>query len=111
MEPVHGHNWSVKVTAAADELDAMEVVMDFHVLEKAVDDLIATVNNGDLNHLPPFAAAGTGANALAVNPSAERVAWWIGTEVAPQLPVHVRLLSVEIGEAPGCLATYRPNRR
>ena len=110
MEPVHGHNWSVKVTVAADELDAMEVVMDFHVLEKAVDDLIAAVNNGHLNHVPPFAAAGPGENELAVNPSAERVAWWIGTEVAPQLPAHVRLTCVEIGEAPGCLATYRPNR-
>jgi len=36
------------------------------------------------------------------------VAWWIGTEVAKALPKRARLVSVRVGEAPGCVATYRP---
>lgn len=103
VEPVHGHNWPVKVTVAADKLDAIETVMDFHVLEKTIDGLIAKVHNRHLNEVKPF-GVGTGD----VNPTAERVAWWFGSEVAKTLPAGVRLVSASVGEAPGCTATWRP---
>ncbi|MEX2214283.1 MAG: 6-carboxytetrahydropterin synthase [Phycisphaeraceae bacterium] len=107
IEPLHGHNWTVEVTAQAKELDAIEVVIDFHELERIVDALLAKVNNRNLNETPPFSPYATGSNA-GINPSAERVAWWIGTETAKQLPGHARLVSVKVGEAPGCVATWRP---
>ena len=100
IEPVHGHNWSVDVTVASRELDGIETVMDFHVLEKTIDGLMARVNNRHLNEVAPFIDC-------KVNPTAERVAWWIGTEVARTLPKGVSLVSVRVGEAPGCAATYR----
>ena len=79
--------------------------MDFHDLERMVNALIAQVHNRHLNEVPPFAGPdGT----LAVNPTAERVAWWFATEVARQLPKHVRLVSASVSEAPGCIARYRP---
>jgi 6-pyruvoyltetrahydropterin/6-carboxytetrahydropterin synthase len=103
LEPVHGHNWPVEVTVAAAQLDAIEVVMDFHLLETLIDGLMQQVHNRSLNDVPPFGnVAGT------MNPTAERVAWWIGTEVAKGLPANVKLISVKVGEAPGCFATYRP---
>lgn len=105
LEPVHGHNWSVALTVGSDELDDIEVVMDFHPLEKHLDALLAEADNGDLNAIAPFA---DGQGGLAVNPSAERVALWIGTEMTQHLPPHARLVSVTVGEAPGCTATYRP---
>ncbi|HEX8913236.1 MAG TPA: 6-carboxytetrahydropterin synthase, partial [Humisphaera sp.] len=40
MEPVHGHNWRVRVRVAADRLDAIGVVMDFHDLERFVDAIV-----------------------------------------------------------------------
>jgi len=108
LEPLHGHNWSVDVTVAAEELDDIEVVMDFHVLEKAVDELLARADNRDLNDIAPFAGGDDGDGEPAVNPTAERVAWWVGTQVAAALPARARLVSVRVGEAPGCTATYRP---
>lgn len=104
LEPVHGHNWSVALTVGCDELDSIEVVMDFHPLEKQLDALLAKADNGDLNKVAPFA---DGKGGLAVNPTAERVAWWIGQAMTKHLPDHVRLIGVTVGEAPGCTATYR----
>ena len=105
IEPLHGHNWEVRVTVAAAQLDAMETVMDFHDLESALDRLVGPANNANLNDLPPFVGAD---GALAVNPSAERVAQWIGDEMAGALPATVKLHHVRVSEAPGCAATYRP---
>ncbi|MAE63744.1 MAG: 6-carboxytetrahydropterin synthase QueD [Phycisphaeraceae bacterium] len=100
LETVHGHNWTVDVSVASDALDDIEVVMDFHALEQTVDALLAKAHNGNLNDLPPFSEG--------VNPTAERVAMWIGGEVAKTLPDQARLEEVRVGEAPGCVATYRP---
>lgn len=105
LEPLHGHNWSVEVTAAADQLDAIQTVMDFHVLEKHLDALLAKAHNRSLNEVEPFT---DGRGGLAVSPTAERVAWWIATVIDQALPAEVRLVSVKVGEAPGCYATYRP---
>ena len=101
LEPVHGHNWDVAVTVGAEKLDEMAVVMDFHELERSVDRLVAELHNGDLNRIEPFASG--------VNPSAERVASHFAERVSAELPAHVRLRSVSVGEAPGCTATYRPD--
>lgn len=105
LEPLHGHNWTVEVTVAAVKLDAMEVVMDFHVLEKKLDELMSRVNNRHLNDVEPFS---DGAGGLRINTTAERVAWWIGTEIEAVLPKGVVLIGARVGEAPGCYATWRP---
>ncbi len=100
LEPVHGHNWPVRVTVGADRLDAMDCVMDFHALVRLVDGLIAPFHSRHLNDVPPFASG--------VNPSAERVAEYLGTAVGAALPGGVRLVEAAVGEAPGCTATFRP---
>ncbi|HAI10397.1 MAG TPA: 6-carboxytetrahydropterin synthase QueD [Phycisphaerales bacterium] len=105
LEPLHGHNWPVVVTVESKELDAIETVMDFHVLEGWINDLLATVHNRHLNEVAPFAGED---GKLAVNPTAERVAWWIGTQIASRLPDHVQLVRVSVGEADGCTAIYLP---
>lgn len=105
LEPVHGHNWPVEVTIAAEQLDEIGVVMDFHVLETLVDGLVARVHNQNINDVAPFAGAD---GKLAINTTAERIAEWIGTEMAKGLPPHATLVSVSLGEAPGCTAIYRP---
>src|SRR4051812_25399831 len=65
LEPIHGHNWRVSVTVMADKLDSIGVVMDFHELERLVDEVIAPMHNRSLNDLPGFAKT---------NPTAENVA-------------------------------------
>ena len=98
VEPLHEHNWQVQATVTADDLDEIECVMDFHELEEMVDKLIQPLHNGNLNETEPFASR--------VNPTAERVAWWLGTELAKALPPHVRLQRIQITEAPGCTAIF-----
>ena len=105
LEPVHGHNWPVAVTVSADELDDIETVCDFHLLEQLIQDAIAPWHNRHLNDCEPFT---DGSGGLAINPTAERVAWAIAQRVQPGLPGQCRLVSVSVGEAPGCTAVYKP---
>ncbi len=98
VEPPHVHDWQVHVRVGAEELDEHGLVMDFHQLQRLVDEAIAPLRDADLNALPVFAD---------LNPSAERVAAYIHDHVAPRLPRHVELLGVSLQEAPGCWATYR----
>ena len=107
LEPVHGHNWAIEVTVGADQLDEIDVVMDFHQLEMALDQLIAQVQNRSFNDIPPFAGLTRGA--VGVNPTAERVARWIADQIAPELANGVHLSQVKVGEAPGCTASFRPS--
>jgi len=100
LEPLHGHNWRVKVTAAAARLDAIGVVMDFHELERLVDAVLAPLHNRHLNDVPPFESE--------LNPSAENVALHVGRAVAAKLPNGVGLARVEVWETDDNSAVYRP---
>ena len=98
LEPVHGHNWRVKVTVSSPKLDAIGVVMDFHELERLVDEVIRPMHNRHLNEVAPFAAG--------LNPSAENVAAHVAR--ALRLPHGIALNSVEVWETHECSAVYRP---
>jgi 6-pyruvoyltetrahydropterin/6-carboxytetrahydropterin synthase len=97
LEPLHGHNWVVRVTVGAEKLDAIGVVMDFHELERLVEAIVRPWHNRHLNDLEPFQK---------LNPSAENVSVVVGSGL--KLPMNVRLLCVEVTETPGCVAIYRP---
>ena len=97
LEPLHGHNWVVKVAVAAPKLDSIGVVMDFHELERRVDEVIAPMHNHHLNDLTPFRS---------MNPSAENVALYVGRSLA--LPDGVALRSVTVWETPENSAAYYP---
>ena len=101
LEPVHGHNWRVRVTvgAAGGGLDAIGVVMDFHELERLVDAVIGPWHNGHLNEVEPFAGG-------RLNPSAENVAAAVAQGL--RLPPGIRLLCVEVWETESNRAVLRP---
>lgn len=99
-EPVHGHNFKVKIVVEGDTLDANGLLCDFHVIERDIDAVISRFNNADLNHTPPFDR---------LNPTAEHVAKHIGEEVAMKLPQRLRLQRSTVSEAPGCQASYVMN--
>lgn len=96
-EPMHGHNWRVRMTVAGDSLDNNGLLCDFHVLERRLDRVISRFHNATLNDVPPFDR---------MNPTAEAVARTIGEEVAVKLPRRVTLKRVTITEAPGCEAAW-----
>ena len=98
IEPLHGHNWRVKVTVSAAQLDALGTVMDFHELERLVDAVLGPMHNRHLNELEPFTAE--------LNPSAENVAYHVARSL--HLPGAVRLERVEVWETDTNSAVYRP---
>jgi 6-pyruvoyltetrahydropterin/6-carboxytetrahydropterin synthase len=95
LEPLHGHNWHVVVRVSAEKLDAMGVVMDFHELQRLVDEIVSPMHNRHLNELEPFKQR---------NPSAENVALHIAQTL--RLPGHVKLQRVEAWETPDCQAAW-----
>jgi 6-pyruvoyltetrahydropterin/6-carboxytetrahydropterin synthase len=98
LEPLHGHNWRVRVAVEAEQLDAIGVVMDFHELTRLVDAILQPMHNRHLNELEAFAR---------MNPSAENVALHVARMLAPTLPRHVQLAEVEVWETPENSAVYR----
>src|SRR5262249_10300718 len=97
LEPLHGHNWKVRVTVHADQLDAIGVVMDFHELDRLLGTIVNAFHNTHLNDHPAFKTA---------NPSTENVALHIAKNL--RLPGSVRLAAVEVWETPENSAIYRP---
>ncbi len=95
LEPLHGHNWKVRVTVSAGKLDAIGVVMDFHELERLIDRIVSPMHNTHLNDLPAFQST---------NPSTENVALHIAQSLA--LPSGVRLTTVEVWETSQNSAVY-----
>ena len=98
LEPLHGHNWVVRVTVSAAKLDAIGVVMDFHELERLLDAIVTPMHNTHLNDLPTFKQ---------LNPSTENVALHVGRSLS--LPAGIRLTSVEVWETEQNSAVYRPD--
>ncbi|HEV2294058.1 MAG TPA: 6-carboxytetrahydropterin synthase [Tepidisphaeraceae bacterium] len=98
LEPLHGHNWAVRVAVTAPKLDAIGVVMDFHELEQLVDAVVLPMHNRHLNEIEPFKSE--------LNPSAENVAVHVGRSL--KLPSGVSLRYVIVWETPENSAAYYP---
>jgi 6-pyruvoyltetrahydropterin/6-carboxytetrahydropterin synthase len=103
-EPVHGHNFRVWATLAAPTLDADGLVCDFHALQRALREILTPFDNRSLHDAPPFNA---------VNPTAEAIAQHIAGRLDSVLPAlggakGLRVQSVRVSEAPGCVAAYNP---
>lgn len=97
LEEPHEHDWRLVVEVEAAELDAIEVVMDFHELEATVERAVEPLRGQDLNRLPQF---------FDVNPTAERVVERIFRTIAAELPSRVKLTRATITEAPGCRSVF-----
>jgi 6-pyruvoyltetrahydropterin/6-carboxytetrahydropterin synthase len=101
LEPLHGHNWRVRVTVAAEKLDAIGVVMDFHELERRLADVVERFHNCHLNEQAPFKTE--------LNPSAENVALHVARAI--ELPAGVRLVEAEVWETGENRAAWREEGR
>lgn len=102
-EPMHGHNWRVTLVACGERLDEDGLLVDFHALQGALAQVLASLDNRDLNSIEPF---------VGVNPTAEQVARHVFEAVEERcrdrIPNGVRIESVEVTESPGCSAVYAP---
>ena len=102
LEPRHSHNWRVAVTFAGAMLDHDGLLLDFNEIKTRLEELLAILFDRNLNELPAFTGR---------PPSAENVARHIAQQLGSLLPEGVRLTCVEVEEAPGCIARYRPDQK
>jgi len=94
----HGHNWKVTVEAKTDILDKLGMSVDFYVLQKKTDEIVAQFDHRDLNTTPPFDQA--------LNPTSENIARYIFDELKKVLPAQMTLSFVAIGETGKYTAKY-----
>ena len=89
-EKPHGHNWKVKVTVRAAELDELGLGIDFKTLKKHVNTVINELDHSDLNDHPAFKE---------INPSSEHIAMYIFSELSMELKTdRYQLYSVTVRE-------------
>ncbi|MBN1917192.1 MAG: 6-carboxytetrahydropterin synthase [Verrucomicrobia bacterium] len=105
-ETPHGHDWLVEVEVAAAALDRHGLVIDFHRVERLLDECLAEFRGALLNDLPAFADA---------DPTTERVAETIHRRLEQKLGnasgrgrARARLARTTVWETDTCGATYRP---
>jgi 6-pyruvoyltetrahydropterin/6-carboxytetrahydropterin synthase len=97
-EALHGHNWKVEITIAADRLDALGMVIDFVEIKRHARDLMERLDHKYLNGVPPFDT---------LNPSSENLARFIHEEMDRRLPEKgPRVRRVRVWESATSSATY-----
>jgi 6-pyruvoyltetrahydropterin/6-carboxytetrahydropterin synthase len=99
-ENLHGHNYRVRITVAAEQLDRAGLVVDFVELKRHMRALLERLDHKFLNDVPPFDV---------VNPSAENIAKYFYDQMPPALKSgRARISSIKIWETETSTATYRP---
>ncbi|MCK5844214.1 MAG: 6-carboxytetrahydropterin synthase [Victivallales bacterium] len=95
---LHGHNWVVDVVVETGKLDDLGIAVDFRVLKRELDAVLADFDHSCLNDLDCF---------LDVNPTSECIAEFIFRELYDRLNIDgVRVSRVRVCESPGAGATY-----
>jgi len=97
-ERLHGHNYRVRVTAEGASLDDGGMLVDFGVLKSALKGILAEVDHANLNDHPAFSGG---------DPSAERIAAFVGGRMASAVPGE-RIALVEVFETDTNRATWSP---
>ena len=93
-ENMHGHNWKVEVALCGNFLDSSNILVDFKVLKKAVNEIIDYLDHKDINELPEFKG---------ISPSSEIIAKYIYDEVKKQFE---NVSYVSVFETPTSCAKY-----
>lgn len=95
----HGHNWHIRVTVRATELDELGMGVDFRTIKNAVNGVIDELDHRNLNEHPAF---------LEKNPSSENIAVYIYDNLKPLLTTdRYTLHSITVGETDNSGVTYR----
>ena len=99
FEPKHGHGWRVAVTAQADQLDSMGVVIDFEALKPALKKVLGEFHETLFNDHPVFKEG--------LNSSTENIAKLIYDRLHLLLPKSsARITKVTVWETPDAQASY-----
>lgn len=99
-EGLHGHNFKVETTVAADHLDSNGLLIDFRFLKKILSEILEDIDHKHLNALTDFAG---------INPSAENIAKYIFEKMDARVKTAgVNMVRVKIWESENAAVTYLP---
>ena len=96
-ETPHNHEWKVAIVIEGASLDADGLLINFVEIERQLEQIIKPLKDSNLNEIDTLGGE---------NPSAERVAIYIGDAMMKQIGSPVRIQSVIVTEAENCQATY-----
>jgi 6-pyruvoyltetrahydropterin/6-carboxytetrahydropterin synthase len=101
-ENPHGHNYKIRLTLAATELDRAGLLLDFKDVREVMKQVIERLDHQMINEVAPFTE---------INPSAENLAKYFFDESSSRLQSvtrgRVRIKDVTVFETDTTAATYR----
>ncbi|MBN1663523.1 MAG: 6-carboxytetrahydropterin synthase QueD [Deltaproteobacteria bacterium] len=101
-ENLHGHNFTVEVSASARELNAQGLAVDFRVLKRWTEDVLQELDHKYLNDVPYFKAS---------SPSSEHIARFIYERIADKAQGEPFVLScVTVWESESSRVSYRADQ-
>lgn len=101
-EVLHGHNFKVEITVAAEDLNSNGLLIDFRFLKKHLNDILEDMDHKHLNELTCFAG---------INPSAENIARYICEKMKVKIKTAgVNVMRVKIWESENAAVTYIPEQ-
>ncbi len=99
-ENQHGHNWKVEVYVKGEKLDKSNILVDFKVLKKELDEILNYLDHKDINTLSEFENE---------SPSSEFMAKFIYEKMKERLQnqyKNAKVSKVAVWETPTSRATY-----
>ncbi len=93
-ENQHGHNWKVEVYVRGENLDKSNILIDFKVLKKKVNEIVNYLDHTDINTLPEFEN---------VSPSSEIISKFLYEKIKLEIP---NVSKVSVFETPTSCASY-----
>lgn len=98
-ENLHGHNWKVEVTVAAQQLDKAGLGIDFKILKGKTRTLLEQLDHKYLNELTPFRE---------ISPSSENIARYLFERLGELLNNdQITVEQVNVWESEYACASYR----
>ncbi len=99
-EELHGHNFKVEITVAAEELNSNGLLIDFRFLKKSLGEILEDIDHKHLNDLNLFAG---------INPSAENIAKYICEKMDIKVKTTgVNMVRIKIWESENAAVIYIP---
>ena len=95
-EDLHGHNWRVSVTACAEDLTEIGMVVDFKKLKQLLNDIVTGLDHTHLNEIEYFKN---------VNPTSENIARYIYEQISGKKAAF-DIKEVTVWETDSSSATY-----
>ncbi len=93
-ENQHGHNWMVEAFVRGDNLDKSNILIDYKVLKRELNNVLNILDHKDINELPEFKGE---------SPSSEMIASFIYWRLKEKI---VQLNKVSVWETQTSCASY-----